>query len=95
LLVISPWAKQNYVDNTFVEQAPILKFIEGNWGPGTIGGGSADATAGSGGDVEIIRTVRIHELRGIELGYSGAVHTGAPAAFALAFEVPSRTWHWR
>ena len=30
-LVISPWAKQNYVDHTTTDQASILKFIEDNW----------------------------------------------------------------
>jgi len=47
MLVISPYARQNYVDNTFTEQASILKFIEDNWNLGRIGNGSADATAGS------------------------------------------------
>ena len=47
LLVISPWAKQNYVDNTFTEQASIPKFIEDNWNLGRVGGESADAAAGS------------------------------------------------
>ena len=45
--MISPWARENYVDNTFTEQASITKFIEDNWNLGTIGNGSADATAGS------------------------------------------------
>ena len=31
LLVISPWAKQNFVDSTLTEQTSIIKFIEGNW----------------------------------------------------------------
>jgi phospholipase C len=47
LLVISPWARQNFVDNTFTEQASVTKFIENNWSLGRIGGGSADTTAGS------------------------------------------------
>jgi phospholipase C len=47
LLVISPWAKQNNVDNTFSEQASIPKFIEDNWSLGRIGGESADAAAGT------------------------------------------------
>jgi Phosphoesterase family len=45
--VISPWAKQNYVDNTFSEQASIPKFIEDNWSLGRIGGESADAASGT------------------------------------------------
>jgi phospholipase C len=47
LLVISPWAKQNYVDSTFTEQASIPKFIEDNWNLGGIGGESADASSGT------------------------------------------------
>ncbi|MFZ1997053.1 MAG: alkaline phosphatase family protein [Solirubrobacteraceae bacterium] len=50
LLVISPWAKQNYVDNTFTEQASILRFIEDNWGLGRIGNESADSDAGTLGN---------------------------------------------
>ncbi len=47
LLVISPWAKQNFVDNTFTEQASIPRFIEENWGLGGIGNESADSSAGT------------------------------------------------
>jgi phospholipase C len=47
LLVISPWAKQNYVDSTFTDQSSILQFIENNWDLGRVGGGSADAQAGT------------------------------------------------
>jgi phospholipase C len=47
LLVISPWAKQNVVDNTFTDQASIVKFIEQNWSLGQIGNGSADNDAGT------------------------------------------------
>jgi phospholipase C len=47
-LVISPWAKVNYVDHTPISQASIVRFIEDNWlGSQRIGGGSFDATAGS------------------------------------------------
>ncbi len=47
-LVISPWAKPNYVDDTEISQASIIRFIEDNWLNGTrIGQGSDDATAGS------------------------------------------------
>jgi phospholipase C len=47
LLVLSPWAKQNFVDNTFTDQASILRFIEDNWNLGRIGNGSADSAAGN------------------------------------------------
>lgn len=47
-LVISPYAKPNYVDHTLISQASIVRFIEDNWlGGQRIGGGSFDATAGS------------------------------------------------
>jgi phospholipase C len=48
LLVISPWAKKNYVDNTPTDQASITRFIEDVFlGSARIGGGSFDATAGT------------------------------------------------
>jgi phospholipase C len=36
LLVISPYARQNYVDHAATDQASILRFIEDNWGLGRI-----------------------------------------------------------
>lgn len=47
LLVISPYAKTNFVDHTLTDQSSILKFIEDNWNLGRIGGNSLDAKAGS------------------------------------------------
>jgi phospholipase C len=48
LLVISPYAKHNYVDGTFTDQSSVVKFIEDNWLAGQrIGSGSADASAGT------------------------------------------------
>jgi len=46
LLVISPWAKANFVDSTLTDQSSITRFIEDNWTLGRIGGGSYDALAG-------------------------------------------------
>ncbi|NHV25294.1 phospholipase C [Burkholderia sp. D-99] len=47
LIVISPYAKQNYVDHTMIDQSSVVRFIEDNWlGGQRIGGGSFDATAG-------------------------------------------------
>ena len=46
LLVISPWAKRNFVAHTISDQSSILKFIKDNWGLPRIGG-SFDAIAGS------------------------------------------------
>jgi phospholipase C len=47
LLVISPFAKENFVDNTLTDFSSILRFIEDNWRTGQIGGGSADEHAGT------------------------------------------------
>jgi phospholipase C len=47
LLVLSPYARSNYVDHTITDQSSILKFIEDNWKTGQIGDGSFDAVAGS------------------------------------------------
>ncbi len=47
LLVISPFAKANFVDHTLTDQSSVLRFIEDNWGTGPIGGGSFDQLAGS------------------------------------------------
>jgi phospholipase C len=46
LLVVSPWAKQNFIDDTITDQSSILRFIEDNWNLGRIGSGSTDAIAG-------------------------------------------------
>jgi phospholipase C len=47
LLVISPFAKRNYVDHAVTDQSSILRFIEDNWNLGRIGNGSTDAIAGT------------------------------------------------
>jgi phospholipase C len=47
-MVISPYAKKNYVSHTLITQASIPQFIEDNWLNGErIGQGSFDATTGS------------------------------------------------
>ncbi len=48
LLVVSPWAKVNYVSHSRISQASVVRFIEDNWLHGErLGGGSFDAGAGS------------------------------------------------
>lgn len=47
ILVISPYAKVNYVDHGITDQSSILRFIEDNWNLGRIGDQSFDAKAGS------------------------------------------------
>jgi phospholipase C len=47
-LVISPWAKPNYVSHVRVSLASVVRFIEDNWlQDKRLGGGSFDATSGS------------------------------------------------
>ncbi|OJX80370.1 alkaline phosphatase family protein [Leifsonia sp. 71-9] len=46
-LLISPWAAQNKVDHTPIEQTSVLRFIENNWLTGRIGDASFDTRAGS------------------------------------------------
>jgi phospholipase C len=52
ILVISPYAKSNYVDNTLATQTSIVSFIEYNWNlaatsPNLLGPESSDTMAGS------------------------------------------------
>jgi phospholipase C len=48
LLVISPWAKKNFVDHTVTDQSSIIHFIEDNWlGGQRIGQGSFDGISSS------------------------------------------------
>lgn len=48
LLVVSPFSKTNYVDNTFTTQASVVQFIEDNWlGGQRIGGASVDGSTGT------------------------------------------------
>ncbi|WP_133646428.1 phospholipase C [Paraburkholderia flava] len=62
-MVVSPWAKTNYVDHTFINQASVVRFIEDNWlNSARLGGGSFDATAG--------------DMRGM-FNFSGSANTTA------------------
>ncbi len=47
LLIVSPFARVNYVDHTLTDQSSILRFIEDNWSVGQLGDQSTDAMAGS------------------------------------------------
>jgi phospholipase C len=47
LIVISPYAKSNYIDHRITDQSSIIRFIEDNWGLPRIGGDSNDVKAGS------------------------------------------------
>jgi phospholipase C len=48
LMIISPWARQNFVDSSLTDQSSIIRFIEDNWlGGQRIGQGSFDGIANS------------------------------------------------
>jgi phospholipase C len=48
LLVVSSWAKQNFVDHTLIDQSSVTRFIEDNWlGGKRLGAGSSDVNAGT------------------------------------------------
>ena len=58
LLVISPYAKQNFVDHTVTDQTSILRFIEDNWLGGQRIAGSFDNACR-----ELEHNVRLQEPR--------------------------------
>jgi phospholipase C len=47
LLVVSPWAKRNFVDHTMTQQSSVLRFIEDNFNLGRVSAQSFDAQASS------------------------------------------------
>lgn len=47
LLIVSPFAKPNFVLHSINDASSIIKFIEDNWSLGRVGDGSFDAVAGS------------------------------------------------
>jgi len=47
MLVISPYAKKNFVDHSLTDQSSVVRFIETNWELPQIGNGSFDVIAGS------------------------------------------------
>ena len=51
LLVISPFARSNFVDHATTDQSSILRFIEDNWKLGRLGDQSFDERAGSLGNL--------------------------------------------
>lgn len=47
MIVVSAWAKRNFVDHIVTDQTSIIRFIEDNWELGRIGDFSYDAQAGT------------------------------------------------
>jgi phospholipase C len=83
LLVISPWAKQNFVDHTVTDQTSILRFIEDNWVGGQRIDGSFDALAGT--------LNGMFDFNGLKNGrpYLLDPSTGEPV-----FSAPRSPWGW-
>jgi phospholipase C len=48
MVVVSPWARQNFVDHSVTDQSSVIRFVEDNWlGGQRIGQGSFDGIANS------------------------------------------------
>lgn len=61
LLVVSPWARQNFVDHSVTDQTSIIRFVEDNWlGGQRIGQGSFDALASSINQLFDFKKIRTH-----------------------------------
>jgi phospholipase C len=79
LLVISPYAKRNFIDHTLTTQASVTRFIEDNWRTGRLGGGSFDATAGS---LTSVFDFRAPQQRAVLLASDGSVAATVPVRVA-------------
>jgi phospholipase C len=81
LLVISPWAKSNFVDHSVTDQTSILRFIEDNWLNGQrLGQGSFDVLANSLGSMLDFTTMRNPGAYMLDPG-SGLVTNQTSASF--------------
>jgi len=47
LLVLSPFARQNFVDHSITDMSSVARFVEDNWRLGRLGHGSTDVNTGS------------------------------------------------
>jgi phospholipase C len=85
-LLVSPYAKSNYVDNTLTEQSSIIKFVEQNWSLPSIGAGSEDIDSGSVDNMfefgnaqrapKVILNETSGEVTSVTAGEGPAVYTG-------------------
>ncbi len=76
-LVISPWAKSNYVSSTVIDQSSIVKFIEYNWHLPALGNGAADAAAGSIADMFNFRSGPVNPRLFLNPGTGEPISQGA------------------
>ncbi len=97
LVVVSPWAKRNYVSHDFITQVSVTRFIEDNWSLGKIGDGSFDATApalddlfafGGAGDTP---KVFIDPATGAATGARSDPTAPAPVITTEVIEAPATT----
>jgi phospholipase C len=86
-MLISPYAKSNYVDNTLTEQSSIIKFVEQNWSLPSIGAGSEDVDSGTVdnmfefGNAQRAPQITLNETTGeVEHETPGEGPTGVPGA---------------
>jgi acid phosphatase/phospholipase C len=81
-IVVSPYARTNFVSHTYISQASLVRFVEDNWLRGQrLGGGSFDASAGSIMDLFDFDQDHRHDLRTDALFLdptSGTVMTSPP-----------------
>ena len=80
-VVISPFARRNFIDHTHISQASVVRFIEDNWGLGTIGDGSFDASAGR---LDYLFDFQHPQQRRVMLNNSGTVRAVSSATVPAA-----------
>jgi len=75
-LLISPYAKPDYVSHTVIDQSSVVRFIEDNWDLPRLGNGAADATPGVGSitgmfdfDQRPLRPVFLDQATGEPVGH--------------------------
>jgi phospholipase C len=76
LLVVSPFARSNFVDHTTTDQSSVIRFIEDNWKLGRIGNSSFDALAGS-----LVNMLDFDHRDGAERRLFLDANTGEPNGF--------------
>jgi phospholipase C len=77
LLVISPYAKKNFIGHDVTTQSSIPRFIEDNWKAGRIGDGSFDAGAGS---LASLFDFRHPQQRAVLLAANGTIAATPPVS---------------
>jgi len=79
LLVISPWSRHNFVDNTVTDQTSVIRFIEDNWlGGERIGQGSFDGIANSISSLFDFNQVISNDLYILDENTGEPVYIGPP-----------------